>query len=281
MTITTSSLLPHHQTSLQAATFLDLRSWRQARKFVRQQQTHSGELQTSFPGSVHFAGECLTYIYSRFDASQTVTIRVGEAPNEKTFLVNASLMRRRSDFFRNALDGNWTESKKRIITFPEDSTQTFDSYLSLAYTNQAMTMEDQLDLTDDEEFRRKVQDEYAALCKIYVLAEKLQDTSARRSVLHAIYDLSDKQAPGGQYLLPNLDAIRVIYDGTTEDSPARLLIADLWTGCEGIGKDIASWYLLPQAFQRDLVRTLLDLRNGLGLGDKAHEMGILHYTAKV
>lgn len=71
--------------------------------------------------------------------------------------------------------------------------------------------------------------EYYDLSKLYVLAEMLIDDKTKGLVLAAILTRSEQPFPNGKLLYPDLQCVKVIYEGTPEESPARRLLVELYT----------------------------------------------------
>ncbi|CAO2656037.1 Nn.00g048400.m01.CDS01 [Neocucurbitaria sp. VM-36] len=102
-------------------------------------------------------------------SSPTLKVMVGEEGNEEDFWVHQKILTSRSEFFKRATNGQWLESDERLITLPEDRPDVFRLYLNLLYTRQVATKS------------------WRTLCQVYVLAEKLQDASAKNSVIDAMH----------------------------------------------------------------------------------------------
>jgi len=68
--------------------------------------------------------------------------------------------------------------------------------------------------------------DYIPLAHLYVFVEKVQDVRCRNDVVDTI--LAIAQVPrGGQNkrIIPNSKTVKIIYNGTTEQSPARHLLS--------------------------------------------------------
>ena len=76
--------------------------------------------------------------------------------------------------------------------------------------------------TDDEEETRK---QYLLLSKLYVLAEKLLDETTKNTVLDALSACAQET---NFATLPNHESACVLYDGTTDFSPAREWLVDMY-----------------------------------------------------
>jgi hypothetical protein len=161
-----------------------------------------------------------------------LTIQVGKVPHNKSFVAHESFLTSRSEFFRCAMNGNWTESESRVVELPEGAPDVFAIYLDYAYTGQLTTMrksKEELALLSPEIFIKSIENEYFDLFQLYVLAEKLQDVAAKNATLTAAIDISSMGSAMGLCRMPELCVVDVIYDGTTEGSPARRLVTDLYS----------------------------------------------------
>lgn len=74
-----------------------------------------------------------------------------------------------------------------------------------------------------------VADEYTSLSKLFVLAEKLMDDTAKKVVLAAMLARSKEPFSDKQLYYPALDCVQIVYEGTPEQSPARQLLVQLYT----------------------------------------------------
>jgi hypothetical protein len=161
-----------------------------------------------------------------------LTIRVGSVANCRSFLVHESFLIARSGFFRRALNGKWAKTKTQTINLTEDDPDTFALYLNHLYNNELPTMdfsEEDLCVLTLTELRKFVDTEYMALFKLYILAEKLQDSRAKVGAITAIFKISCPRHSDKLYVLPRLSVIDLVYSHTPEGSVARFLIADMWS----------------------------------------------------
>lgn len=124
------------------------------------------------------------------------------------------------------MSDDWKERQEREIKFPEDDAETFGVYINLVYANKLPVVIPSEDgLTLSQAFNL----ECVALCKLYVLSEKLCDTEAKNSTLRAILSLCADTMADGKRFNPDVRAINIVYAGTLKTSPARRLMVDLWT----------------------------------------------------
>jgi hypothetical protein len=81
-----------------------------------------------------------------------------------------------------------------------------------------------------------------ALGKLYVLAEMLMDDTTKDTVHTAILTRLKEPFADGLRCYPGLDAVNIIYGGTTQGNPARRLLIDLYTDFIGAGFDSAAHF---------------------------------------
>lgn len=137
-----------------------------------------------------------------------------------------------------------------MVSLPDDDVEVFRLYLNLMYTNQLAT---------------KGPKELQKLCRLFVLAEKLQDQTAKNHIIdgmHAFFHQNVLTDSLGTDVERSscAEAIKMLYEGTPENSQARKLVVDLYADC----KD-ESWLRegkthLPQDFIFDIATRLLRKR---------------------
>ncbi|KAH3959582.1 hypothetical protein HBI56_199440 [Parastagonospora nodorum] len=152
----------------------------------------------------------------------SVKVTVGDGDEQQTFDVHESLIMARSAFFK-ALSGNWTEAKSRHVNLPEDDPQTFENYVHHLYTN---TLAVKPSPVPDQYVGREEKIEPA---KLYVFAEKIQDTDTKDAVVKAMAHSSQLSRYNGKTYGPNLGVVSLIYAGTAPWSPMRKLLVDIYT----------------------------------------------------
>ncbi|KAF2660665.1 hypothetical protein K491DRAFT_570699, partial [Lophiostoma macrostomum CBS 122681] len=161
--------------------------------------------------------------------SKSLTVRVGGGSNQEEFIVHEGFVCGRSEFFRRALNGNWRASEDRIVELPHRKPEIFALWLNHAYTNQIPTKDDtELRGITKDKFDIIVQKEYRDLCELYVLCEELVDSQAQRAIIDAMFAVAHIRH-GHHWRVPSAQNIRLIYEGTPEQSPIRKLMVDLWS----------------------------------------------------
>ncbi|KAH3941401.1 hypothetical protein HBH53_201020 [Parastagonospora nodorum] len=197
---------------------------------------------------------------------------VGDGDEQQTFDVHESLIMARSAFFKKALSGNWTEARSRHVNLPEDDPQTFENYVHHLYTN---TLAVKPSPVPDQYVGRE---EKIELAKLYVFAEKIQDTDTKDAVVKAMAHSSQLSRYNGKTYGSNLGVISLIYAGTAPWSPMRKLLVDIYTYQAN-----AAWLTRdeeesPSDFLRELALQLLTKRtkpdNPLASGDVSSYMEV-------
>jgi hypothetical protein len=89
-------------------------------------------------------------------------------------------------------------------------------------------------------FARFIKSDLVQLVKVYVLAEKLQDTATKNAIITEIIAKSEVQGPDGSKYCPDPIAIKIIYNGTPKGNLCRRLVTHMWTD------------KLPKTFTRDV-----------------------------
>ncbi|KAF2869216.1 hypothetical protein BDV95DRAFT_468859, partial [Massariosphaeria phaeospora] len=116
----------------------------------------------------------------------------------------------RSGFFSKALNGRWQEADEMMVKLPDELPSIFTMYLDCVYHNEVPVS------NHPDGYR-----EFDLLARIYVLAEKLMDVTAKNLVVNAMI------AQGEEYSVPDKNDVCTLYDGTPEASPARKLYVDI------------------------------------------------------
>lgn len=178
---------------------------------------------------------------------------MGEQLQQKSFYVQETLLSQHSLFFKKAFSRDWKEKAERIVNLPEDESAVFAVYVEFLYCGNLAVVPEVLDLNDT------AQSEQHMLCKLYVLAEKLQDMDTRNRAIQGLLYSAKQVRPGNSTICPSIDSIKIIYDGTLHGSMARKLLVDYYT-YRGTGSWIINHKDLPEDFLVDLATNLMDKR---------------------
>lgn len=154
-----------------------------------------------------------------FDIGDSVTLVVG--PEKREMLVQANVLERGSGFFKAALKKEWLEGQTHRITLPDDTHQAMTDYLNFAYCSRLPSSHF---LTRAACIASPLA--YASLATLYVMGERLIDSRLKNGVilewLRLLYLCG---IPAG---VPGMDAINIIYEGTTPGDSARRFLADMY-----------------------------------------------------
>jgi hypothetical protein len=172
----------------------------------------------------------------------------------ETFYVHEKLVTTRSEFFKRAASGLWQQDATHLVNLPEDDPDVFKIYLNLVYTGQLATQS---------------ADEWIKLCRLYVLAEKLQDLQAKNETIKGMYAYCGEKADpiftGVAHRFPAA-ATKELYEGTPERSQARKLIADLYGNCADERWLKGAIAEFPAEFYHDVLVRLLKKRSAVRFG---------------
>jgi hypothetical protein len=167
--------------------------------------------------------------------------------------VHQKVLTARSEFFNCATKEEWLGSDARRIAMPDDRPDIFRLYVNLLYKKEIAT---------------KGQGEWLNLCRMYTLAEKLQDTTTRNRVVDAMSSfLTDciSTGLGGLFGGPvvkreyqlSAESIEELYTHTPDGSPIRRFIVDYYVDHavpEWLQKGKGSF---PEEFLYDVAVSLL------------------------
>ena len=150
------------------------------------------------------------------------------------------------------MNGNWVESKDRLVKLPEADVKVFGVYTNMVYTNKLTSR----DASSEERTTKKtLYEEYVFLSKLYVLAESLQDTLAKNDVVKAMVAVAKETPTDGSWVIPPTAAVKILYEGTSANDGARKLFVDLWK-CASLSRLSEKSQRLPYEFLCDLAMVL-------------------------
>lgn len=168
-----------------------------------------------------------------------IEVVVGTGAAKGTFVVHEALFTARSGFFRSAVKDGRTKPEQ-LIELPGDESRVFRLYVILTYSGAVAT-------------KSSKQVEWWDLTRLYILAEKLQDTWAKNRVIDAMYSYLKSFSP----YPPDPASMNALYAGTPDNSPARKLLVEWYAsgGSQDLilkAKGSAKKDLLPIDFVFDL-----------------------------
>lgn len=171
-----------------------------------------------------------------------ITIEVGE--ERQVYVVHERLIRASSPFFDRAMSGRWRESAQRTVTLPDDDPWIFGIYVHWLYHGTIASIEDN--------------DEFMDLAKAFVLGDKLLDSKFNNAVIDAIVDKSRFTLHDGNMWFPSERVVEYIYAHTTESSPIRELMVDLWAS-SAAPSSLSEWKASLSAPRSFLIRLVCKL----------------------
>ncbi|KAH6637393.1 hypothetical protein C7974DRAFT_140468 [Boeremia exigua] len=187
-----------------------------------------------------------------------VKVLVGKEGEAQPFFVHKDLLTARSSFFAKALkhyrtrsestdaaelieDGGgdaWHESSTGVVKLPDDDPDIFILYVHLIYHGSLPVREEpnlgkSSKTTGSREPNDKEIDiadlaasEHNMLAKLYVLCEKIQDCTAKRTVMTATVESTKMVRANNKLYYVDRDAVLIIYNGTMPEDPMRQFMVD-------------------------------------------------------
>ncbi|KAF2122087.1 hypothetical protein BDV96DRAFT_640152 [Lophiotrema nucula] len=152
-----------------------------------------------------------------------IEVRVGDEASAQSFYVHQDLICASSEFFERALNGDWQEAEDKCVKLPDDEPKVFENYINWLYTGKIPIK--CTTIPKGSRMSREVENEYTALCELFVFCEKLQDTKGKNASTKALYQGCLEERTGTLYF-PLSPAINVVYNGTPCTSPLRALLRD-------------------------------------------------------
>lgn len=150
-------------------------------------------------------------------------IEVGPKGNLKTCIVHSEAFRSRSIFFWKALSGPRRATDERVIRLPDEDIDTFELCLHIVYNKELAFSPDPSSDTEDGE------EELLSLARLYVLCEKLQDSRGKNAVIKSLMKSIHKDSWRTKWPIRSTTMVDIRYRGTTEGSPARQCLVDVFT----------------------------------------------------
>ncbi|KAF2846056.1 hypothetical protein T440DRAFT_511196 [Plenodomus tracheiphilus IPT5] len=140
------------------------------------------------------------------------------------FPVHQSLLCSRSELFKSLFENVGGPShilKEEALCLPERQPEDFRRYLNLIYANQLVT---------------KGPGEWEKLCRLYLLAEKMQDRAAKNTVVDGMHTflfelVSDLSSTVDITKILPPEATERLYNGTASGCQVRRLIVDVYADC--------------------------------------------------
>jgi hypothetical protein len=161
-----------------------------------------------------------------------------------------------------------------VVKLPEDELEIFGLYIQLLYSGK-LPLQDTLSTKDggnvninresaetvDNYDGDSINEEFGKLCQVYVLSDKLQDTTAKNAIIDAYVECTNQHRKGGDGL-PSFEEIKIVYSGTLPSSVMRRLIVDLYiTYGNSFDIDKEDRDALPEDFLFELVVGMIGQRS--------------------
>ena len=181
-----------------------------------------------------------------------VRVTVGDGEKQESFDVHEALLTARSTFFKNALSGDWKEAEDRVVNLPDVEGAIFQLYIHLLYT-------DKLASIPESDSQRHI--EYCRMAKLYVLGDRLMDITTKNVAIDALIQTAKEPTANGKSYAPGNMCIRIIYEGTQQNSLVRQLMIDFYVyGASGGWMLKATADKWPLDFLYDLTIALANTR---------------------
>jgi len=176
-----------------------------------------------------------------------ITVVVGT--HGVSFPVHESLICLSSEFFRNARKPEWSAGKPQVVDLIDEVPVVFEVYLHWLYFKTLPTV----GIYNDHKCP-----EFESLARCYVLGEMLIDKKFKNAIVDALTDILEEMKD--EMIIPGSFEINIIYAGTTEGSPGRKLMVDIWATIAGKTCKTALDECHPD-FVLDLAKEFLELDN--------------------
>jgi len=162
-----------------------------------------------------------------------VTIEVGE--DKAKFHIHKTLLCDASAFFKAALKPGFKESRNQKVKLPEDTTETFELFLSWLYAQEYKGM--------DENLLKKPgtanQAELERFMNLFIFADKVGAQGLKRQMVNKHFKICRKE---GLYAVPGIQTVTELYGRTTQTCALRRL----WIAMNVWGKDLDSADGVPE-----------------------------------
>lgn len=186
-----------------------------------------------------------------------ISVHVG-GPTATVFHLHSERLSKSSEFFQAKLKSEWLRGERRVL-LAQESPVVFGVYSSWMYSGALYT----LPSNDEDATDGFHQNEFRQLAQCYVLGESLLDTKFQNAVIDAIYSKL-RDGSGTTFHEIGAEVVTIIYKGTVAESPARLLMVDIFTShankdqMREVVEDVPAEFLqdLAIAFARQKTRSV-------------------------
>jgi hypothetical protein len=216
----------------------------------------------------------------------------------KTFIAHRDLITSRSRFFAKALrtydqdgEGNilWAEGEDGVVKLPKDDPDVFANYLHLIYFNIVpihAEVNGEITTLPRKQFRQaledSIEDEHGALCKLYVLCEKLGDLRSKALLITAFVEAVNIVRQDIRRYNPSPATIKTLYEGTMDNDPLRKFCVDCYAikaGNDWFEGDSAENY--NKQFLFDIMVKMAEIRKQPSDDSKIESAEAYHETLQI
>jgi hypothetical protein len=180
-----------------------------------------------------------------------IAVHIGKGDDNFRFPVYESIIRKSSKFFDNAMKPEWAAARTHPRTFDltAEDPKLFKNYLHWLYLRTLATV-----LTEVEEGHDSDNNILSMCC---VLGDKIIDVDFKNAVVTALIESMEKQPCSYKPTIPGCRTISMMYAKTTEGSPLRRLLVDMWVNNAGVSSVRHLTEKLPHDFVLEFPRALL------------------------
>ncbi|KAF2121756.1 hypothetical protein BDV96DRAFT_627006 [Lophiotrema nucula] len=187
-------------------------------------------------------------------------IKVAVGTDRQIFPMHEMVLVRNAKFFKKALQDSMSlRADPDTIDLTDDEPATFQVYSNWLYT-------ERLTVPGPSQW-------LACSCRLvqcYVLGEKLMDVKFKNIVIDEMIRRTDEW-------IPECDAVKIIYQGTSAGSPARRFLVDIWAS-EAHEIMMDGLENCPNDFLADALRCMSKAREELETGPRQMKQGHYHET---
>jgi hypothetical protein len=127
-----------------------------------------------------------------------VTIEVGE--DKANFHIHKTFLCHVSAFFKVALKAGFKESGSQKVEFPDETTETFELFLSWLYAKEYKGMDEKLFKTPDTANREELE----RFMDLFILVDKVGAQGLKRQMVNRHFSIYRKE---GLYAVPGIQTV--------------------------------------------------------------------------
>lgn len=210
--------------------------------------------------------------------TRTVAVRTGKESKHEDFTVHETLIKKTSEFMRATLNGEWKESKDRLIKLPDVEPANFRLYVQWLYTERLHTITPGDPTSLGSAIAEEIKELYL-LVDLYILGNYILDNTFMDTVSDAIVRWS--QQMGSFRSRAAVWAHGPAYKKLPATSPLRRLLPDIAAWALNEVDIHNSLHYKPEDhdpdFLRDIVRAMATRIYSKGKPPLATSKGTCHY----